>query len=74
MNRWIFYSATTIGTALWSAFLMAAGWWLEGQWAAIEHWMEPLGLAIAAACVLAYAWHLWRTRHRWRRRVEDAGD
>ncbi|WP_338665178.1 DedA family protein [Pararoseomonas sp. SCSIO 73927] len=73
MRRWIFYPATVLGTALWTGFLMAAGWWLQGQWEAIGHWMEPLGLAVIAACILVYAWHLWRTRHRWTRRKGDTG-
>ena len=67
MNRWVFYIATSIGTACWTAFLMTAGWWLEGQWQEIEHWMEPLGIAVVGAVLLVYVWHLWRTRHRWRR-------
>ncbi|MFC0388224.1 DedA family protein [Muricoccus vinaceus] len=68
MNRAIFYGATAIGTCLWTGFLMTAGWLLQGQWERIGHWMEPLGIAVLAAAALAYAWHLWRTRGRWRRR------
>jgi len=67
MNRAVFYIATGVGTAGWTAFLMTAGWWLEGHWERINHWMEPLGIAVVASVVLIYAWHLWRTRHRWRR-------
>ncbi|MBP0444572.1 DedA family protein [Roseomonas sp. SSH11] len=67
MNRWVFYIFTSIGTMGWTAFLMAAGWWLEGRWEQIDHWMEPLGIAVVAAVLLLYVWHLWRTRHRWRR-------
>jgi membrane protein DedA with SNARE-associated domain len=67
INRTVFYVATTIGTAVWTAFLMTAGWLLEGQWDRIEHWMEPLAIAVIAAVLLTYVWHLWRTRHRWRR-------
>ena len=67
MNRIIFYIATTVGTACWTAFLMGAGWWLEGRWEEIDGWMEPLAIAVVAAAVLIYVWHLWRTRHRWRR-------
>jgi membrane protein DedA with SNARE-associated domain len=67
MNRLVFYTATIIGTAAWTGFLMAAGWMLEGHWERIGHWMEPLAIAVMAACALAYGWHLWRTRGRWRR-------
>ncbi|HEY8611784.1 MAG TPA: DedA family protein [Roseomonas sp.] len=67
MNRWVFYIATSLGTAAWTGFLMTAGWLLEGQWETIEHWMDPLAIAVVTAAVLIYVWHLWRTRHRWRR-------
>ena len=66
MSRPVFLAATAIGTALWTGFLMTAGWLLEGHWERIGHWMEPLGLAVIALGVAAYAGHLWRTRHRWR--------
>jgi membrane protein DedA with SNARE-associated domain len=64
MNRWVFYVVTIIGTAIWTAFLMTAGWLLEGQYQRIEGWMEPLGIAVVVAVIGIYAWHLWRTRHR----------
>ena len=67
MNRPFFYAATTLGSMGWIAFLMAAGWWLEGQWERIGPWFDPLLIAIIAALLAFYAWHLWRTRHRWRR-------
>jgi membrane protein DedA with SNARE-associated domain len=67
MNRGVFYAATTLGTMGWTAFLMAAGWWLEGQWQRIGPWFDPLLIVIVAAVLGLYAWHLWRTRHRWRR-------
>ncbi|TPG45482.1 DedA family protein [Roseomonas nepalensis] len=65
MNRAVFYTATAIGTCLWTGFLMTAGWLLQGQWERIGHWMEPLGIAVLGTAALAYAWHLWRTRGRW---------
>ena len=68
MNRAVFYTATTIGTCLWTAFLMTAGWLLQGQWERIGHWMEPLGVAVLGTAALVYGWHLWRTRGRWSRR------
>ena len=67
MNRWVFYPATILGTALWTGFLMLAGWWFQGRWEQIGQWMEPVGVGVAAAAVLAYVWHLWRTRNRWKR-------
>ncbi|MBI0538937.1 DedA family protein [Roseomonas sp. KE2513] len=66
MNRGVFYAATTLGTCLWTGFLMTAGWLLQGQWERIGHWMEPLGTAVIGAAAAIYAWHLWRTRARWR--------
>ena len=66
MGRPAFYLATIIGTAAWTGFLMTAGWLLQGQWKRIGHWMEPLAIAVVAAAVLGYAWHLWRTRGRWK--------
>ena len=67
MNRAVFYGATTLGTMGWTAFLMWAGWWLEGRWERIGPWMDPLLIAIVLGVLTLYAWHLWRTRHRWRR-------
>ena len=66
MNRGVFYAATALGTGAWTGFLMVAGWLLQGQWERIGHWMEPLGIAVLAITAAVYAWHLWRTRGRWR--------
>ncbi|WP_458095269.1 DedA family protein [Roseomonas sp. WA12] len=73
MGRPSFYLATIIGTAAWTGFLMTAGWLLQGQWERIGHWMEPLAIAVVAAAVLTYAWHLWRTRGRWKQGAGDPG-
>ncbi|WP_426955308.1 DedA family protein [Muricoccus radiodurans] len=68
MNRAYFYGATTVGSMGWIAFLMVAGWWLEGHWERIGPIFDPLFIVVVVVVVAIYAWHLWRTRHRWRSR------
>jgi membrane protein DedA with SNARE-associated domain len=57
---------STIGTALWSGALAAAGFLLGRQFARIEEVVGPLSSAVVAAIVLIYAWRqlTWHKRHR----------
>ncbi|WP_376099320.1 DedA family protein [Roseomonas sp. CCTCC AB2023176] len=67
MHRVTFYVATTLGTMGWTAVLMGAGWLLEGHWERVKPYFDPLLIVVVLAVVGTYAWHLWRTRHRWMR-------
>ena len=56
---------STVGTALWSAGLAAAGYVLGRRFDRIEEIVGPLSTAIIAAIVLTYVWRqfTWRRRH-----------
>ena len=56
---------STIGTALWSAGLAAAGYVLGRRFERIEEIVGPLSTAVIAAIVLTYIWRqlTWRRRH-----------
>ncbi|HLL30116.1 MAG TPA: DedA family protein [Allosphingosinicella sp.] len=56
---------STVGTALWTALLAAAGWGLGKAVGDIEKILGPLSTAIIALIVAAYVWRqlTWRKRH-----------
>lgn len=56
---------STVGTALWSSALAAAGYILGRRFDRIEDIIGPLSTAVIAAIVLTYVWRqlTWRKRH-----------
>ncbi len=48
---------TTIGTALWTSLLAAAGFILEAQFQLVEDWVNPVSTVIVVGLV---AWYVWR--------------
>ena len=56
---------STVGTAIWSSALAAAGYLLGRRFERIEEIIGPLSTAIIAAIVLTYFWRqlTWRRRH-----------
>jgi membrane protein DedA with SNARE-associated domain len=56
---------STLGTALWTAVLAAAGWGLGKAVDDVEKILGPLSTAIIVAIVAAYVWRqiTWRRRH-----------
>lgn len=40
---------TAIGSGVWNAVFIGAGWQLEERWERVETWVRPLGLAVVAA-------------------------
>lgn len=59
-----FMIATTLGTAIWTAMLAAAGYLLEQEYERVAAWLDPVSTVVLAAVVAAY---LIRAI-RWRRR------
>lgn len=59
-----FVAWTTLGSALWSALLTAAGYALEQQYARIAAWLDPVTAAIVVAIVATYVVRVLRWKHR----------
>jgi membrane protein DedA with SNARE-associated domain len=57
---------STIGTAVWSGLLAAAGYLLGLEFGAVERVAGPLSSAVAAAILLLYVFRqlTWHRRHR----------
>lgn len=58
---------TTIGTALWTAFLAAAGYLLESQYHRVEAYVNPVSNFVLIAAVVIYAWRALTFGRRSRR-------
>jgi membrane protein DedA with SNARE-associated domain len=70
VSRFLFYSA--LGTALWSAALVAAGFGLEDQHQNVARWLSPVSNAVVALLVAWYLYRLVTFRSARRRRGADA--
>ena len=57
-----FFIASTIGTALWTAFLAIAGQKLGQHYHAIDQVLGPVSTIITIALMLIYAWRVWTHR------------
>jgi membrane protein DedA with SNARE-associated domain len=51
---------TTIGSALWNAVLIGAGWALGESWTHVQQYQQLFGYGVLAALGLAVAWFVWR--------------
>lgn len=47
-----------VGTALWTGFLLAAGYLLEGQYQRVEGWVNPVANVVVALLALGYLYRL----------------
>lgn len=54
MPRRRFTFFTVLGSGIWNAAFIAAGWHLEDRWHMVERWMQPVALTVLAL-VLAIA-------------------
>jgi membrane protein DedA with SNARE-associated domain len=70
MSLGTFLAYTTAGTALWTAFLAAAGYILESQYDRVQAWLNPISTAVVVAIVAFYVWRV----ATYRRRVPDPED
>ena len=55
LPRFLFW--TTLGTALWTAFLAGAGYVLESQYAVVADYVNPVSNVVVGALVV---WYVWR--------------
>lgn len=58
MPRPAFLAWTTLGTVLWTAFLAGAGYLLEGGYAKVEAWVNPVTNIVVAILVLGYLYRV----------------
>lgn len=54
---------TLIGSGVWNAIFVLAGWMLADNWQQVDRYLGPIGLAVTVALVLGMAALAWR-RHR----------
>ena len=57
-----FLACTALGTALWSALLALAGWWLGNNFDQVSKWLDPVVYIVLGTIVLAYLWRVWKHR------------
>jgi membrane protein DedA with SNARE-associated domain len=50
-----FTALTAIGSGIWNAVFLYAGYRLGADWAKVQQWLGPVGIAIAVALALAVA-------------------
>lgn len=56
LPRFLFW--TSLGTAAWTALLAVAGYLLEGQYALVAGWVNPVSNVVVAALVAGYIWRV----------------
>jgi membrane protein DedA with SNARE-associated domain len=47
-----FVLLTAIGSGVWNAAFLAAGWWLGARWEEVESWSGPASYVVVALLVL----------------------
>ena len=62
-----FSALTSLGTGVWNAVFIAAGWFLAEKWHRVEAYMGPAALVVVGAIVVGLGILAWR-RHRQRTR------
>ena len=75
MNPWAFTLYTAIGSLVWNALLIGAGYQLGDRWELVGEWVGKLQYVVVAAIIVWLGWFTW-TRispaHRARRAAEAA--
>jgi membrane protein DedA with SNARE-associated domain len=59
-----FVVLTALGSGIWNAGLIGAGWLLGRQWHQVEQYTSYLEYAVIAAVLCAVIWFVWRRRDR----------
>jgi membrane protein DedA with SNARE-associated domain len=63
-NFALFLTLTTLGSALWSGLLAAAGYWLGSSFEKVESFIGPVSNAILIAVAVLYLWRVATGRGR----------
>ena len=75
MPLWRFTLFTAIGSAVWNAVFIYAGWQLEDQWDEVEDWIGPASYVVVALLLVGVVWLALRKRAAMRQRdVARTGD
>lgn len=61
---------TVIGSGVWNAIFVLAGWLLADNWQRVDQYSGPVGIVMTAAIVLGLAVLAWRRRSSTRRRLD----
>lgn len=62
MPHAVFFLATTLGTALWTTMLAAAGYALEHEYRRVEAWVDPISAVVVGTLLVAYLVRVLRSR------------
>jgi membrane protein DedA with SNARE-associated domain len=54
---------TSIGTGVWNAAFIAAGWFLAEKWQKVDEYMGPVSIVVMALIVVGLVILAWRRRH-----------
>lgn len=57
-----FLTLTALGTGVWNAAFITAGWFLAEKWQEAEHIMGPVGFVVVGLIVVALGVAAWRRR------------
>jgi membrane protein DedA with SNARE-associated domain len=58
-----FIVLTAIGTGVWNAAFIAAGWFLAEKWQKVDSYTGPVSLVVVGVIVTGLAALAWRRRH-----------
>lgn len=64
MSLITFTVLTVVGSGIWNAVLIAAGWGLGSQWGRVEQYSSWIDLVLVASAALAVARFIWTRRDR----------
>jgi membrane protein DedA with SNARE-associated domain len=59
-----FVVLTIVGSGVWNAIFMGAGWALGDRWERVEGWIQPLSYGVVVVLAAAVAWLTRRTVQR----------
>ena len=55
-----FTALTALGSGVWNAVFIGAGYQLGDRWERVEGWIQPVGYAVVGLLVVAGLWVAWR--------------
>src|SRR3546814_11532652 len=55
-----FTALTALGSGVWNAIFIGAGYQLGNRWEQVESWIKPLSYMVVAALALALLWLVYR--------------